>query len=132
MKKCPVCQMTVDAESECPFCQTTLTYEPTKESDKEKLKFNKYLIYYLLKHSWYSLACLITVIVRLIVTKPKIDIYFFLILFFTVCSSMISLFERKLAKYVQWKYSEKYSVYVVYTTKLLLGLIAVVFSFIMW
>ncbi len=132
MKNCPACKMTVDDESECPFCQTTLTYEPTVESDKEKLKFNKYLLFYLLKHGWYSLACLITVIVRLIVTKPKIDTYFFLILFFTVCSIMISLFERKLAKYAQWKYSEKYSAYVVYTTKLLFGLIAVIFSFIMW
>ena len=132
MKKCPICKMIVDSENECPFCQTSLAYEPTAESDREKLKFNKYILAYLLKHCWFSLTCLITIIIRLSIVKPNFDTYFFLIIFFTLCSIIISAFERKVIKYSQRKYSPEYSVYAVYTVKLLFGIIAVIFSFVMW
>ncbi len=132
MKICPICKMTVDADNECPFCGNTITYEPAGDSKREKLKFNKYLLLYLLKHCWFSVACLITVIVRLIVKQPKMDLYFILIIFLTACSIIISLFERKLISYAQWKYSPNYAVYAVHISKLLFGIAAVVFSFVMW
>ena len=132
MKKCPVCKMMVDAENECPICNNTITYEPLVDAQKENLKFNKYLLLYLLKHSWLSLICLITVIIRLIITKPNFDMYSFLIILFTLCSIIISLIERKTVKYALAKYSFEYSVYAVYTVKALFGILAVIFSFIMW
>ena len=132
MKNCSVCKMTVAEENECPICQSTITYEPIIDCEKEKLKLNKYLFLYLLKHCWFSLACLMAVIIRLIVKQPVFNTYFALIIFCTISSILISLFERKLIKLVQWKYSLKYAVYSIYTLKLLFGIIAVIFSFIMW
>lgn len=62
MKVCPTCKMTVKDEGECRFCHTSITYEPDVNSDREQYVFNKYLLLYLLKHSWFSLFCLIIVL----------------------------------------------------------------------
>ena len=131
MKKCPDCKMIVDADNECPFCYATLTYQPTCNSDKEKYVFNKYFIWYLIKKSWFSILCLIAMVSRLIYIRDEVD-YFIIYPILCICISMIySLFGRKIAKFIQWKYSQEYSETRVILIKVAFGIVAVIFSFVM-
>ena len=132
VKVCPTCKMTVKDEGECRFCHTSITYEPDVYSDREHYIFNKYLLLYLLKRHWFSLLCLITVLLRLIYTKPAFNADFFLILFF-ICGSVVTSFlQEKIILRIQWKYSERYATLIVTSGKYLSGTIGVLFSFIMW
>ena len=130
MKICPRCKMQIDAENECPMCYTTITYEPKVCGEKEKYIFNKYFISHLIKNSWYSLLCFIIVFIRF-VTKPHFSVYFVYIAFSLCISIFISLFQRKISKKLQWKYSEGYCEYAVIYTKIVSGGLAVLLSLVM-
>ncbi|MBQ9121777.1 MAG: hypothetical protein IJY12_05405 [Clostridia bacterium] len=132
MKICPTCKMTVDAEAECPICGTTVTYEPKAPAEREKYVFNRYLVWYLFKHCWFSLLCFGVVLVRWILRSPQIDPYFFMILFLLAASLAFGVFERKIRQALLWKYSERYAAFTATFTKLISGAIAVVFAFVMW
>lgn len=125
MKICPICKMRIDAENECPMCHTTITYEPTVFEEKEKYRFNKHLLLHLIKNCWFAVLCLIIVLARFFI-KPYFSVYITLLL----CLSLsASLFQRKLSKYLQWKYSKDYSAYAVNYTKIVSGGLAVLLSF---
>ncbi|MBR6533371.1 MAG: hypothetical protein IKT44_02965 [Clostridia bacterium] len=131
MKKCPNCEMVVNADNECPFCYTTLTYESNVSSDKEKYVLNKYFIWYLIKQSWFSVLCLIVVVLRLIHIRNAID-YFLIFPIVFICFSLVfSFLGRKITKIVQWKYSKGYSEFRTNAIKVLTGILAVIFSFVM-
>ncbi len=128
MKKCPTCKMIVDADSECPFCYTTITYEPIVYSDNEKYVYNKYFILHLIKQSWFSMLCLIFVVVRiLLVQRHSILLCVFSVLF-ALLSLVYSIYQRKITKYIQWKYSKEYSAFKASELKVMLGVFAVLFS----
>jgi len=130
MKVCPNCKMTVDAESECPFCYTTLTYEPVSNSVNEKYVFNQYFVLYLVKQSWFSILCLIIVLIRMLCIKTEFN-PFCVIPFLSVGISLLfSFFQREITKYMQWKYSEEYSSFRVAIAKIATGMLAVLFSFV--
>ena len=131
MKKCPNCKMTVDADTECPFCYTTITNEPTCDRKKEKYILNRYFVSYLLKQSWFSMLCLIIVVIRLFCIRNSLDSF---VLFPIVCllvSLIGSLFGRKITKNMQWKYSEGYSEFRTVSIKYITGVLAILFSFVM-
>ena len=131
MKKCPNCKMIVDADNECPFCYATITYEPIVNRDKEKYVFNKYFIWHLIKQCWFSMLCLIIVVIRLFCIRNTLDSF---VLFPIVCllvSLIGSLFGRKITKYMQWKYSEGYSEFRTVSIKYITGVLAILFSFVM-
>ena len=132
MKVCPKCHMTVDAQGECPFCYTTLTYEPTVHSDKERYVLNKYLLLYLLKQSWFSLLCLIVVALKVALTQRAFTTYHLLPLLFLVVSLQFSILGRSIARDIQWKYSESYAVVWTAGVKICTGLLAVLSALIMF
>lgn len=132
MKTCPNCKMTVNADSECPFCHTTITYEPTVNSEKEKYVFNKYFVWHIVKQCGFSFACLIAVLIRMILKKPTFDKYSLIIFACISVSVIFSLFQKKLCAYFQWKYSAEYSLFRSIVIKLFFGAAAVLFSFIIW
>ena len=128
MKVCPNCKMTVDAENECPFCYTTITYEPISNSDNEKYVFNKYFFGYMIKQSWFSMLCLIIVILRMFFIKTQFNFFFLMPILFAVISLVFSFFQRKIIKNAQWKYSKNYSEFRVVGVKIVTGILAVLFS----
>lgn len=125
MKKCPICEMIVDAEYECPICYTTITYESDVESDREKYVCNKYFILYLIRKGWFSILCLIFVVFRIFSVQTHSIPCCILSLFCAILSLVESIFERQLAKYIQWKYSEEYSEYKALEVRIVSGIIAV-------
>ena len=128
MKICPRCKMRIDAENECPMCHTTITYEPEVCEQKEKYIFNKYLLLYLGKNSWFSILCIIIILIRFII-KPHFSGYFIYIVLLLCISILASLFQRNLSKYLQWKYSKGYSEYAAIYTKIVSGGLAILLSF---
>lgn len=132
MKVCPKCHMTVDADSECPFCYTTLTYEPTVHSDKEHYVLNKHLLFHLLKQCWFSLLCLIVVVLKLALTQRAFTPYHLMPLLFLVVSLQFSILGRSIARNIQWKYSESYAVVWTAGVKIGSGLLAVLSALIMF
>ncbi len=129
MKKCPNCEMIVDADNECPFCYTTITYEPIVNADSEKYVYNEYFIWYLIKQSWFSLLCLIFVVFKILCVQMRsIPLCIFSVLL-AVLSLVYSIYQRKITKYLQWKYSKEYSKFKSSEAKIMLGILAVLFSF---
>lgn len=130
MKICPNCKMTVDADCECPICHTTITYEPICDSDKEKYVFNKYFFLYLLKQCWFSVLCMIIVIITMLFTQEEFKLISLFPILFAVISLVESIFRRRITRYIQWKYSKEYSEYKTGETKIVSGIFAVVFAFV--
>lgn len=128
MKICPKCKMRIDAENECPMCHTTITYEPKVSGQKEEYIFNKYFLLHLIKNCWYSILCTIIVIIQFVI-KPYFSGHFVYITLLICISIFSSLFQRKLSKYLQWKYSKDYSEYAVNYTKIISGGLAVLCTF---
>ncbi len=110
MKKCNVCQCTVDDISECPICGNTLTYEPPVMEDKEYFVFNKYYLIYLLKNTWFALFCTIIAAVMIILSKTLSIGHLIVGIFLLIATYLFSIFQRKYEKLViQWCHSEAYS-----------------------
>ena len=128
MKKCPNCKMIVDADNECPFCYTTITYEPIVNSDSEKYIYNRYYIGHLIKQSWFSMLCLIFVVVRILLVQTHSLLFCIFSVLLAVLSLVYSIFQRKITKHIQWKYSKEYSVFRSSEAKIMLGVFAVLFS----
>ena len=128
MKKCPLCKMIVDAKYECPICYTTITYEPEFYSNTEKYVYNKYFLGYLIRQNWFSMLCLIFVIFRIFSVQTHSILFCIISVLAAVFSLIVSIFQRQIAKYIQWKYSEDYSQYEVLKEKVVSGIVAVVFS----
>ena len=128
MKQCPTCTMIVEAENECPYCQTTLTYEATIESEAEHIVYNKYFWIWMLKRVWFSIACSIICIIRVITQHPTTTPL--VISMFGLCtvSLVVSFFQRGLEKLASWKYSNEYSKFKMLMWKYVLGGTAVLFS----
>lgn len=131
MKKCPTCGSTVQAENECPICAASLSYESTVECEKEKLVLGKHFALYLLKNTWLSLVCLITVVLRLILAAPSLNVLLGLSVLFAVLSLVMALFQRSFIRLYQRFLTERYAIFSVTFWKIIFGLIAVVLSFIM-
>ena len=128
MKICPVCKMTVNADSECPICHSTITYEPDVDSEKEKYVFNKHLVIYLLNKCFFSAICLLFSVITLFFINSKFHLIFLLPTIFAVISFLFSLFDRRLINYIQWKYSKEYSEVVVDWERYGSGVLSIVIS----
>lgn len=125
MKKCPVCKSIVDEEFECPICQATLTYEPSCAGSREKYAANKYFLQYMVKQSVFSLVCLLIVLLFTFLTN---DFSFRLCIvawILAIISVLISVFQRKMIKWLQWKYNEDYAHFRVVASKYATGGLAV-------
>lgn len=132
MKICPKCKMTVDAENECPICYNTITYEPKVAVTKEKYVYNKYFLRYTFKNMWFSVLCLMVVILRLILKHQFVlhfCLYYCLIALAICISFLISFFKRKFSRFWQRKYSKEYSEFYANYAVIILGVIAVLLSF---
>lgn len=132
MKNCPKCKMTVDAENECPICHTTITYEPKVAETKEKYVYNKYFFRHLIKNSWFSVMCFMIVALRLIAKhqfSPQYLLCYVGIFILLSISVLISVFQRRLSRFLQWKYSKDYSKYLANYTKIILCTFAVLQAF---
>lgn len=132
MKSCPTCKMTVDADNECPICQATLTYEPSLDSNKEKLKLNRYLFFYLFKNLWLSVACIIAISVKMILAKPVIDRYFVCVSVLALLSLLESVFRRKAVKFSLRFLRQTYAEFTLRTFKITCALAAVIIAFFIW
>lgn len=128
MKKCPICKMIVEAENECPYCQTTLTYEETIESEREHIVYNKYFFLCMIKRVWFSVACSVFCIIRVIIQHATISPLLLCMAGLCVVSLIVSIFQRGLEKTIQWKYSQNYSTYKVQLWKYLFGGVAILLS----
>ncbi|MBO5745195.1 MAG: hypothetical protein J6R60_05325, partial [Clostridia bacterium] len=126
LKKCPKCQMIVYAEDECPFCQETLVYEPKSESKRERLILNKYLLLYIAKSAWFSIACCIFGLVRILTAAPQISSLLISAVVCAVISLTVAIFQRSFQRIMTWKYSEDYIPFKIGILKYLLGGISVV------
>lgn len=126
MKKCPTCQMIVDADNECPFCATTLTYEPKCEAESERLVWNKYLLIYIAKNTWFSLICCIVGLLKLLIARPQISVLLFSAGTCAIISLIASIFQRNFCKTMTWKYSEEYLPFKIGILKYLLGGISII------
>lgn len=126
MKKCPTCQMIVDADNECPFCATTLTYEPKCEAERERLVWNKYLLIYIVKNTWFSLICCIVGLLKLLIARPQISVLLFSAGTCAIISLIASIFQRNFCKTMTWKYSEEYLPFKIGIWKYLLGGISII------
>ncbi len=132
MKMCPICKMTSDEENVCPFCQVTITYEPCVDSNKEKLKLNKYLFLYFLKNSWFSLLCLIGVVANIAFNLQKFNYIFVLSVCLCLFSLFISIFQRVLIKKLKKYYTEKHANYYIIISKMTIALLSLIISSLFW
>ena len=131
MKQCPVCKSLVNSKSECPICGNTVTYEPTVMFEKEHIVWNKYSWLYYLKNIWFSALSIVTGLVVCFISKFDMGYLFFLGGFCALISLFVSLFHRKLASYMTWKYSEDYIPYRIGALKYTTGAVAIML-FIVW
>lgn len=132
MKKCPVCKMTSDEENVCPFCQATITYESCVDSNKEKLKLNKYLFLYSLKNSWFSLLCLIGAGVNIAFNSQEFNYIFVLSACLCLLSFFISIFQRAFIKRLKKYYTEKHAIYYIIISKMAIALLSLIISSLLW
>jgi hypothetical protein len=115
--------MTVDEDSECPFCQETLTYEPSIPESSEHIVFNKYYWIYKLKTMWFSLACLVFCVVRLILAEKFWYPNMFL---FGLACFVVSLAQRPLILFLRDSLLVEEKAYAaVETAKYILGVLCV-------
>ena len=77
MKKCPKCQMTIDAHSECPVCKQHLCdVEYVINCKGERYKLNKYFLPYFLKKCVFALICTAIVLAKIILFGIRFNLYF--------------------------------------------------------
>ena len=114
--------MTVDEDTECPFCQETLTYVQGIPADKEQIVYNKYYWLYKLKTMWFSLACLVFCIVRLITAS---QFWYPNMILFGVLCIIVSLIQRPLMLMLRGSVTEERAEVVVVTTKYVLGALSI-------
>ena len=126
MRKCPVCQMTVDAKNECPICSATLTYEPVCDVEREHLLWNRYRWLYILKCAWFSMLCCIVDLLKIVIARPQINQLFWIAVTLAAVSLTVSLFQRKIFRLLTWKYSENYASYEIAIFKYIFGGISVI------
>ena len=127
MKKCNVCNCIVDEKSECPICGNTLTYEKASLDEKEHYVFNKYYLIYLLKKSWFSIACLIYGIVTAIIFRHSLNVLMATAALCIVLSLCLSVFERQYARSIRWKFNKEYSLQHTSLYKYLFGIVSIIF-----
>jgi hypothetical protein len=127
MKKCNVCGCIVDEKSVCPICGNTITYEPPCMKDKEHFVFSKNYLLYLLKNTWFALLCTIIGSVITIITKPAFDVTLILAITMLITSFLYGIFNRRYARAIQWKYSEKLSKWHAFLSQFTAGFLALVF-----
>ncbi len=95
MKRCNICHMVVDADTECPICGNTITYEPEIESTHKKYVFNKYLLLYVLKNFWFTAIMLIHniyVLINSIFVVRERDTHIFTASIYAIIIMIISLY----------------------------------------
>ena len=127
MKKCNVCNCTVDEISECPICGNTLTYEPPVMEDKEHFVINKYYLIYLLKNTWFALICTVIGAVIAIASKPPFDVTLILAIAMLISSFLFGIFNRSYARGIQWKYSENWAKNKAVIAQITTGIVALTF-----
>lgn len=131
MKKCPTCQSIVDDDTECKICGTTLTYEPFIDSDKEKLKPNHYLYFFLAKKLSFSMVCLILVAV-LEGNSGTFNKLSAAGIALSVLSFLFAIFEERLILKNRRMYSAEYAAFRIKSTKFVCGIIAVILAFLVF
>ncbi len=132
MKICPKCKMITEEINECPICKGSLTFEENVEAEKEKIRFNRYYLFYLLKSCLFTLACAVAVIIKMIISKPALD-YSYAIVFGVLLLSLTgSLFKRTFIRLNYYVCNERYSRRTVDLSIILSGIISVILAFAMW
>lgn len=96
MRKCPVCQMIVDAKNECPICAATLTYEPVCDAEREHLLWNRYRWLYIAKCTWFSFLCCLIGFLKMIIARPQFHQIFWMAAALAAVSLAVSLFQRQI------------------------------------
>jgi len=126
MRKCPVCQMTVDAKNECPICAATLTYEPVCDAEREHLLWNRYRWLYIAKCTWFSFLCCLIGLLKVIIARPQFHLLFWMAAALAAVSLAVSLFQRQIFRLLTWKYSENYAAYEIAVFKYGFGSISLI------
>ncbi len=126
MKECPVCKSVVDEESECPICGNTITYTPFSPEPWEHIPLNRYSLLYTLKNIWFSLLCCLFGGIKTLITRPQMSELLVTAAVFALFSLVVALTQRKFAKAIRWKYTERYAIHRVALWKYLFGAVSVV------
>lgn len=121
--------MTVDAEDECPFCHASLVYVDKVDAPREHIVLGKYFWLYFAKHTWFAVVCAAIWLYRAFSVKPEWTKIPICMAVFGMLSLLISIFERRFARSLQWKYTQEYAINKTALWKYLFGSIAVLLSF---
>ena len=132
MKICPKCKSRTVEDIECPICGESITYEETIDEEKEKIRFNKYYLRYLLRNCLFALICTAAVIVINAINAPILDYSYFIIYGIAFMSLAASVFKRT---FVMWNIivcKERYATFTVNLFIIMSGLLSVKLAFAIW
>lgn len=132
MKKCPVCNMTVDGHSTCPICNADITNQPYENTNSERYVLNKYFFLHLLKKHKFPIFCTLFVLVKTAIDFPNLNWWCVVALLFVGLSVFCSLFQNLAISLDTWKYSEDYAEFRGKIGKYAAGIIAVLISLFFW
>lgn len=129
MKKCPNCDMTVDAYSECPICGGDLMNTPQSEVEIEKYRLNKWFFMYLIKRHKLSLMCTIVVLFRIFLSITTCGYWQGLSVLLIVIMWIEALYKNFVYKMLNNIYSDTYLETTNKITLYACGIFAIVLAF---
>ena len=121
MKKCNLCQSTVQAENECPICHNTLTYEPACADTREHYVWSRYLCLFIVKNVWFSVVCCIFGMIRTTLVKPPFRQLLITAAVCALISLTVSVLGQNFERALHWKYTDTYAVLTIGIWKYVLG-----------
>ena len=130
MKKCPLCEMVVDAYNECPVCGADITGESFAESEIEHYRINRWFFLYLIKRHKFLLICTLFVLLLILTSLTTFDKYSFLSLLLTVCMWVEVLYKNLVFKLFGSIYSEGFLEITHAFSRYAYGIFGIVFAFI--
>ena len=95
--------------------------------EKERLVFSKYYLIYLLKTSWFSIACLIYGIITAIIFRHSLNALMAPAALCLALSLYLSVFERQYARAIRWKYNKEYSLQHTLFYRYSFGIVSIIF-----
>ncbi|MBO5218485.1 MAG: hypothetical protein J6C52_03580 [Clostridia bacterium] len=126
MKKCPKCQSIVDAKYECKVCGESIFYEPFADADQEYIAKGYRLRYWLPKMVLPlvdMVICIIAIIIRRTIDMGTVGAAIF-----AAADVFVIYFEKTIAEYTQWKYSQDYAEFRTKCYIILIGFVSILFS----
>ena len=108
MKRCPKCGNLVADRYRCRICGQLLAEIKNEEAQAEQIRFNRFYIKYLLKHSWFSLLSLAVSVAACILARTA-DLYAFTAIGLCAISVVTCIREPKLTARLCRKYSRDYA-----------------------